>query len=153
MQDPIGLAGGNPTLYGYVYDSNVQVDVFGLNFLQDLANEAANTLKPRTRSAVTVAVGQDDAGNLFVSTSEKRVRTPIREWADSKNITVIDSLQENVHAEQSLVQSNKNIVAIEPSKDVCIDCENLMKENNVKFERSTTGTKSNSRKPGGKYCN
>ena len=29
-QDPIGLAGGNPTLYGYVKDVNSWVDVFGL---------------------------------------------------------------------------------------------------------------------------
>lgn len=29
-QDPIGLAGGNPTLYGYVHDSNTQVDPLGL---------------------------------------------------------------------------------------------------------------------------
>ena len=34
-QDPIGLAGGNPTLYGYVRDNNTWVDRFGLdsNFL------------------------------------------------------------------------------------------------------------------------
>lgn len=30
-QDPIGLAGNNPTLYGYVKDSNSWVDVFGLD--------------------------------------------------------------------------------------------------------------------------
>ena len=30
-QDPIGLSGGNPTIYGYVKDSNWWVDVFGLN--------------------------------------------------------------------------------------------------------------------------
>jgi RHS repeat-associated protein len=29
-QDPIGLAGNNPTLYGYVKDVNSRVDVFGL---------------------------------------------------------------------------------------------------------------------------
>jgi uncharacterized protein RhaS with RHS repeats len=29
-QDPIGLAGNNPTLYGYVEDVNSRVDVFGL---------------------------------------------------------------------------------------------------------------------------
>ena len=29
-QDPIGLAGGNPNFYAYVFDSNIQVDVFGL---------------------------------------------------------------------------------------------------------------------------
>ena len=30
-QDPIGLAGGNPTLYGYVCDPNSWVDTFGLS--------------------------------------------------------------------------------------------------------------------------
>jgi RHS repeat-associated protein len=30
-QDPIGLAGNNPTLYGYVKDVNSWVDVFGLD--------------------------------------------------------------------------------------------------------------------------
>lgn len=30
-QDPIGLAGGNPTLYGYVFDSNIEIDVWGLS--------------------------------------------------------------------------------------------------------------------------
>ena len=30
-QDPIGLAGNNPTLYGYVYDCNKEVDSFGLD--------------------------------------------------------------------------------------------------------------------------
>lgn len=30
-QDPIGLAGNNPTLYGYVFDNNTQIDLFGLN--------------------------------------------------------------------------------------------------------------------------
>jgi uncharacterized protein RhaS with RHS repeats len=30
-QDPIGLAGGNPTIYGYVHDTNSWIDVFGLS--------------------------------------------------------------------------------------------------------------------------
>nr|WP_264080189.1 RHS repeat-associated core domain-containing protein [Treponema pedis] len=29
-QDPIGLAGGNPTIYGYVFDSTIEVDILGL---------------------------------------------------------------------------------------------------------------------------
>lgn len=28
--DPIGLAGNDPTLYGYVFDNNSQIDTFGL---------------------------------------------------------------------------------------------------------------------------
>jgi len=31
QQDPIGLEGGNPTLYGYVEDPNIYTDPFGLN--------------------------------------------------------------------------------------------------------------------------
>ena len=31
QQDPIGLAGGNPTLYGYVYNTLGEVDPFGLD--------------------------------------------------------------------------------------------------------------------------
>nr|WP_264080203.1 RHS repeat-associated core domain-containing protein [Treponema pedis] len=44
-QDPIGLAGGNPTLYGYVFDPNSWVDVFGLenDFLQDVQNSISRT--------------------------------------------------------------------------------------------------------------
>ena len=30
-QDPIGLVGNNPTLYGYVFDSNTQIDPLGLD--------------------------------------------------------------------------------------------------------------------------
>ncbi|QNR84402.1 RHS repeat protein [Pedobacter riviphilus] len=33
-QDPIGLSGGNPTIYGYVFDSNYELDVFGLKTFQ-----------------------------------------------------------------------------------------------------------------------
>ncbi len=39
MQDPIGLAGGNPTLYGYVFDSNKQVDVLGLRCPKGKTND------------------------------------------------------------------------------------------------------------------
>jgi len=30
-QDPIGLAGNNPNFYGYTFDSNTEVDVWGLS--------------------------------------------------------------------------------------------------------------------------
>jgi RHS repeat-associated protein len=35
-QDPIGLEGNNPTLYGYVKDVNTLVDLFGLDFYYQL---------------------------------------------------------------------------------------------------------------------
>ncbi len=42
MQDPIGLAGGNPTLYGYVEDVNVWVDEFGLRCNAPIHHIATN---------------------------------------------------------------------------------------------------------------
>jgi RHS repeat-associated protein len=36
-QDPIGLAGNNPTLYGYVQDPNSWIDVFGLDITPNKA--------------------------------------------------------------------------------------------------------------------
>ena len=35
-QDPIGLAGGNPTLYGYVENPNIKIDGFGLAIWDDM---------------------------------------------------------------------------------------------------------------------
>jgi RHS repeat-associated protein len=35
-QDPIGVEGGNPTMYGYVHDINSQIDPFGLDELDAL---------------------------------------------------------------------------------------------------------------------
>ncbi|WP_166792204.1 RHS repeat-associated core domain-containing protein [Pedobacter alluvionis] len=38
-QDPIGLAGNNPTVYGYVKDTSIWIDVFGLVPNVDKANQ------------------------------------------------------------------------------------------------------------------
>lgn len=39
-QDPIGLVGNNPTLYGYVETTNVQIDLFGLNYSKTNKNSS-----------------------------------------------------------------------------------------------------------------
>lgn len=36
-QDPIGLVGGNPTVYGYVKNINIQVDLYGLDVYELVA--------------------------------------------------------------------------------------------------------------------
>ncbi|WP_276524794.1 RHS repeat domain-containing protein [Flavobacterium branchiophilum] len=49
-QDPIGLAGNNPNFYGYVFDSNSQIDPFGLTVWGDLGmnfNEWFNQASPQ----------------------------------------------------------------------------------------------------------
>ena len=48
QQDPIGLAGGNPTLYGYVYNTLDEVDPFGLTWQDLLAKGLGHHLFPRS---------------------------------------------------------------------------------------------------------
>ncbi|WP_375605556.1 AHH domain-containing protein [Flavobacterium davisii] len=49
-QDPIGLLGNNPTFYGYVYDSNTQIDALGLSCTKKLRkniNKAQRDLRKK----------------------------------------------------------------------------------------------------------
>ena len=39
QQDPIGLAGGNPTLYGYVYNPLIEIDPWGLINFKNFSND------------------------------------------------------------------------------------------------------------------
>ena len=48
QQDPIGLAGGNPTLYGYVYDTLKEIDPFGLDWKELLGSGLGHHLFPRS---------------------------------------------------------------------------------------------------------
>lgn len=48
QQNPIGLAGGNPTLYGYVYDTLNEIDPFGLTWRDLLASGLGHHLFPRS---------------------------------------------------------------------------------------------------------
>ena len=48
QQDPIGLAGGNPTLYGYVYDTLGEIDPFGLTWKDLLDSGLGHHLFPRS---------------------------------------------------------------------------------------------------------
>ena len=44
QRDPIGLAGGNPTVYGYVFDTLKHIDPFGLNASRDLPRLQGNSV-------------------------------------------------------------------------------------------------------------
>ncbi len=59
MQDPIGLAGNNPTLYGYVGDVNSWVDSLGLSCKKAAKGEAKYDPRIRQRAV------QDPSGHNF----------------------------------------------------------------------------------------
>ena len=90
-RDPIGLLGGN-NVFQYAPNPIGWIDPWGLakttnlSALDKMSIEASQVLPERTRSAVTVAVGRGESGQLYVSTSEKTTRPAIRDWASDNNV-------------------------------------------------------------------
>ncbi|QYS87252.1 RHS repeat-associated core domain-containing protein [Flavobacterium oreochromis] len=76
-QDPIGLEGNNPTMYGYVHDSNSWVDIFGLIEVFRLLRpdedptKGLNAKKPGRGMSTHghVSSGSRNKGSQFISTS------------------------------------------------------------------------------------
>ena len=54
-QAPIGQAGNNPTLYGYVYDVNTEIDIFGLIVLPEGVQLVKDVPNPRK----TILLGEN----------------------------------------------------------------------------------------------
>ncbi|WP_317853406.1 RHS repeat domain-containing protein [Lysinibacillus sphaericus] len=75
--DPIGLAGGNPTLYGYVANPNISIDPFGLIVVfrnirpdEDIAKGLSARIPGRNMTPHGhVAKGSSHKGSQFISTT------------------------------------------------------------------------------------
>lgn len=93
-QDPIGLAGGNPTLYGYVKDSNWWVDVFGLDCVTSAKKKIDNQLEQGKNAIVVVnnkkqaeellrfiTSGPDHKGG-YMDTTKENTFSPIKSASD-----------------------------------------------------------------------
>ena len=59
-QDPIGLAGNNPTLYGYVSDTNMWVDILGLDIIR-LRHYTSNKGLQGIKKSMTIKAGDQNA--------------------------------------------------------------------------------------------
>ncbi|MGY3187371.1 RHS repeat-associated core domain-containing protein [Lysinibacillus sp. TE18511] len=55
QQDPIGLEGGNPTLYGYVFDPNITVDIFGLSLIRYKPHDSLTAVSGVRETAINRA--------------------------------------------------------------------------------------------------
>ena len=152
-RDPIGLLGGS-NVFQYAPNPIGWIDPWGLHSctlseLDNKAIEAWDTLPAgKGKNLTTVAVGQGESGKLYVSTSSPYVPKKIKEWANSNNVTVVQSKKPNVHAEESLHNfSDEKMVEIGSSKPICLDCERGMKKNDIGFNPlNTKGERSNNRK-------
>ncbi len=147
-QDPIGLIGG-VNLYGYARNPVGWIDPWGLSELLALVNEAHGLLDKTAQKFKTTAIGIGKDGGLFIASSDKTVPKIQREWAQQKDISIVNG---EGHAEETIIKAGKGATDIDASRGVCLDCEHLMKEHNVKTSTHTTGKKSRKR-IGGSTCN
>lgn len=152
-RDPIGLLGG-VNVFAYAPNPVMWIDPWGLakttnlSALDKMSIEASQVLPERTRSAVTVAVGRGESGQLYVSTSENTTRPAIRDWASDNNVINVNSRTPDMHAEESLRNfAPEKMSEIGSSKPICLDCETGMRKNDIDFnEENTSGKKSKTRK-------
>ena len=113
------------------------------------AKELWNKLKHRfTRSVVTIAVGNTEENISLVGTSENRMRKEITNSLEEHEI--IAEPNENTHAEEDVVAMAKllklKLQAMGASRPICIDCEDLLKKNDIEPKTELSGKKSKKRK-------
>ncbi|MGF7108283.1 RHS repeat-associated protein [Treponema pedis] len=63
-QDPIGLAGGNPTIYGYVHDPNTWIDPLGLSACHDSGNKGRDNARTDIEVAGLTIIGEEVTLNV-----------------------------------------------------------------------------------------
>ncbi|MCI0915356.1 RHS domain-containing protein [Pseudomonas putida] len=146
-QDPIGLI-GSVNFYAYAVNPVGWIDPLGLSELLALVREAHGLLDKTAQKFKTTAIGLDKDGGMFISSSDKTVPRIQREWAQQRGISVVSGVG---HAEETIIKAGKGATTIDASRGVCLDCEHLMKEHNVKTNTHTTGRKSRKR-IGGSTC-
>lgn len=117
-QDPIGLAGNNPTLYAYVPDPNTWVDIFGLfGILTELAKEISESADHFLAEVCrTVSVGQDATGGLFAASSNGLDPGQVAKCQElgvtPLNTSTIHVNGKNLHAEEVLLKNVDNLEAV-----------------------------------------
>ena len=84
--DPIGLAGNNPTLYGYVQDVNMWLDLWGLNPLGLLTSSMSNPWD--TNSSITSIVVPK--GGIDIEMAMSPNQTKPGGWGTTDHITNVD---------------------------------------------------------------
>ncbi|EEF78359.1 RHS repeat-associated core domain-containing protein, partial [Phocaeicola coprophilus] len=116
--DPIGLAGNNPTLYGYVQDVNTWMDIFGLlEALTELAKEISESANHFLAEVCrTVAVGQDATGGLFAASSNGLDPGQVAKCQElgvtPLNTSTVHVNGQNLHAEEVLLKNVENLKTV-----------------------------------------
>nr|WP_281639008.1 RHS repeat-associated core domain-containing protein [Capnocytophaga sputigena] len=127
-QDPIGLAGGNPTLYGYVKDSNWWVDRFGLHEAIAILNGNV-VLTPQGGYSWYSTKGSSDApsnGYGAIGHSEAK----ILEYLETTKSEELKGSKLEIISMGQITKNNKQLSSLSP----CDICDAALKDFSEKHE-------------------
>ena len=113
--------------------------------VQKRANELHDALPIATQRRTTTAVGLTEDGLTIVGSSEKHLRKSQRLKLKPNEIAASGE----GHAEETVFNTakslNKSVKEMAASRKVCSDCENLLKNSNIKIITPLSGKKSANR--------
>jgi RHS repeat-associated protein len=143
-QDPIGLAGGS-LLYGYVHDTNMWVDIFGLfGKLTELAKQISESGDHFfSQTLRTVAVGEDSSGNLFAASSNGldagQQAKALELGVTPLNSSTVYIDKKNLHAEEVLMRNIDDLEAVgtwkrNPCGETEHNCLKQLRDKGIKIE-------------------
>nr|WP_321164324.1 helix-turn-helix domain-containing protein [Trabulsiella odontotermitis] len=96
--------------------------------MKKMLSAATDELDPYTRDCTTTAIGVDGNEKYYISSSSYPFPLKLQRWAKKNNINIIDA---QGHAEESMINNVGNIKHIEPSRNVCLECEHKMLKHHV----------------------
>ena len=141
-QDPIGLAGGNPTLYGYVKDSNWWVDRFGLD-CATIHHYEGDQNNRFGHYSIEVDNGEEIFHTHQVITSTDLSKTTIITVSDdmipSKSVSIdIPNAISAIDYQKSLI--GKDLGAYDVKTNSCVDhISEVLREGGVDIPKSPLG--------------
>ncbi len=97
-QDPIGLAGGNPTIYGYVKDPNSWIDVFGLNNTTQSHHIISDKNNLTKNHALISLAGYKDP-NDFLQSSTNKIDLPTKYNTEDNVSSIHSGKHYNIYSE------------------------------------------------------
>lgn len=112
---------------------------------KELHNEIKDEFKKRK---ITIAVGNTDNDFSLVGTSEKYMQNDVLKAMNDDEVIATPNYDK--HAEEDIIyeaeKRDVKVTDIGASRPICLDCEDIIKENNITPHTEFSGKKSKKRR-------
>lgn len=103
------------------------------NEMKLMCKDSHEELQDIEQKRSTTALGIDMNGKYYLASSDAYMKASMRAWANDKGVSIVMG---EGHAEEKILRKCSDIVHVEASRDICLECEIKLLENCV---GTTTG--------------